>query len=59
MMTSDALLCVQVEKSYDGPHLEDGKVTEQFMEDLMKHFKASPNSLLVASDKCQMSCALD
>jgi len=31
---------IEVESSYDGPHLEDGKVTEKFMVDLMEHFKS-------------------
>ena len=29
-----------IEDNYDGPALEDGKVTAQFMIDLMEHFKA-------------------
>jgi serine/threonine-protein phosphatase 5 len=31
---------MEVEASYDGPHLVDGKVTEKFMEDLVEHFKS-------------------
>ncbi|XP_064083715.1 serine/threonine-protein phosphatase 5-like isoform X2 [Macrobrachium nipponense] len=29
-----------IEDDYEGPRLEDGKVTEQFMKDLMEHYKA-------------------
>jgi len=31
---------IEVEASYDGPHLEEGRVTAKFMEDLMEHFKS-------------------
>lgn len=34
------LLLAAIEDDYDGPALEDGKVTLKFMTDLMAHFKA-------------------
>lgn len=30
---------IEIEDDYDGPKLEDGKVTEKFMVDLMEYYK--------------------